>query len=221
VENENVRCADCGFLSGKRAEDPEFYAVSLQWRQTGIPDGPKGLSYAPHCFKGVSAPGTEYQSQTGPEDRKQTAFLAVINTERTCPEFFRHEPGRTPKEHADLKREELLQLEYRRQRESDRAWQDERRARDMAEAAAQRERDQERAERIRKQDQEEAERVRREDREWKAEQDKRQFRRHILTALVIAVIGTILAILAEPWKQKDRQPTLPREPQPSPVANPK
>jgi hypothetical protein len=224
MAEEQVRCANCGFLSGKQAGDAEYYAVSLQWRTTGTPDGPSGLGYRPHCFKGVCALGDEYEAQTGPGEQQQRAFLAVINRSRSCAEFYRHEHGRTPREHAEMKREELLQLEYRRQRESDRRFQDDRRERDLAEAAAQRERDLERAEQIRQQDKEEAERIRREDREWRAEQDRKLWVRSILSGVLVAIIGVSLAatfaILTEPWKQQDRRPTPPKEPPSTPATTP-
>lgn len=104
--SEKVKCVDCGFLSGRRAKDQEFYEAGLKWRRDGVPDGLDGLNRAPHCFKNACPISDEYQSAfqsaTGSaEEKKKNTFLTVINAERTCPVYCDYKQGKSPKEHAE------------------------------------------------------------------------------------------------------------------------
>ena len=223
MESEKVKCANCGYLAGKIGKDPVLHVVSPRWRELGTPDGPDGLEHGPHCFRGIPEPNKEYHTLKNEGTEKKVAFLLVINLERTCPKYFGFDPGRTPKEHADMEREEALRKEQQRQREADLAFQEERRKADRAETEARRHADEERrneeraeAEARRKEDHAEAERIRREDREWKAEQDYKQWKRGMSTAIAVALIAALLAVLTEPWKQKGP----PTAPQISPVSKP-
>lgn len=207
-----VKCATCGFLAGKLSEEPELLMVSPRWRKTGVPDGPNGMEHAPHCFRGVTEPNDEYHALKIDGAEKRTIFLGVIGTERACAKYRAFDPGYTPKEHAEMDREERLRAEQQQQRERDLAFQEDRRRFDEARRAD----DRAEAEARRAQDKEHAERVRREDQQWKAEQDRKQWLRSIYSGIMLAVLNvslaTLLAVIAEPWKAK--QPVAPVAPPP-------
>jgi hypothetical protein len=196
-----VKCATCGYLAGKRDQEPELLMASPRWRKHGNPDGPNGMEFAPHCFRGVTEPNEEYHALKEEIAEKRLIFLRVVNTERVCAEYRKFDPGYTPKEHAEMHREERLRREQQEQRERDLAFQEERRKQDKADAEAQRERDEAR----RAQDKADTAQIRKDEREWKEQQDRVQWRRTVITGIGVAILAAILSVLAEPWKSKQAE----------------
>lgn len=108
-----VRCADCGFLSWIQPETRELVGCDQYFRNTGgMANTVVARSYdsGPICFARAvnlkeEADRVEVPDRDGP-GTSRVVNLAVLNLRRNCPKFVVWHQGFTPKEHAEMVREE-------------------------------------------------------------------------------------------------------------------
>jgi hypothetical protein len=81
---------------------------------------PSDVSYAdfPVCFARAAQLNQEMRG-AGAE-----GFLAVVNRERNCPKFIEWEPDCSPKEHAEMRREQQMREWQEARMKEDREWRD-------------------------------------------------------------------------------------------------
>ena len=110
------------------------------------------------------------------QSNHRVALLAVMNRDRSCPKFFQHRRGFTPKEHVQMMlTEEMVQAQRNLLAEEKKA-NDERR----------------------KEDARVAEERRKSDRRWNIGQAA-------VLAVFTAILAAVLAVLVEPWKERAKQ----------------
>jgi hypothetical protein len=183
MNKAGVKCADCGFLTGRNPESAEYVEVDRHPRESGVTAGVLQRINFPVCLLGANDLQRDLSNQPGQAESK-VRVLAVLNRERACDEFCKWRPGFTPRGHVEMVQTALLKQEIEERRLAD----------------------ERRAEERRKADEERAEQRRREDRAWQVGQEDKRYWRGVYQALFVGVftvtLGAVITILAEPWKSK-------------------
>ncbi len=132
MDDEKVRCADCGFLCTRNESTKEIREVEQESRETGIGSisGINDVSFEMdlevRCFAVAFNLPAELESAEGDRRARQ-----VIYKERPCGSFTKWRPGFTPKEHANMTIVDEIRKAESEQRERDRTWQEDRRREDL------------------------------------------------------------------------------------------
>lgn len=110
-----VRCADCGFLAVEHPLESEPFAEADDTvRKTGLVQSAVLYHHMPVCFVRVIDLRAEL-----PESADSGKILHALQAERDCAKFIKWWPSYTPKEHAEMQREEELRERDRRWRQED------------------------------------------------------------------------------------------------------
>jgi hypothetical protein len=115
---EKVSCAKCGFLSlhdGKY----ELKEVWQEARDNLEIAHNNGYIAVPICF----AMAANLKNEPGPTPGPGR-FNETIHKERNCQHFMAWNVGRTPKEHMEMRHEEMMQKFHAEQRNADRQFQE-------------------------------------------------------------------------------------------------
>jgi len=158
-----VRCVECGLLTARHRETRECQEVEQPTRETGTLTGPHELPLT--CFVHAQRIDVEFHEhkKQGGEGNLPRVTLEVIEQQRECGQFTPWHPGSSPKEHAEMVREELLRKSIADREAADRAWRAEQDEKRREAEAAQKEADRRFHQEQRAEDLARSERIRKED----------------------------------------------------------
>ena len=118
METLKGRCISCGFLAKHAA--PGYVEAELYEREIGkvfehAVEGSERVITSPICFLGAFALGQEVkeEQQAGGKTKEEAARIVLLK-DRTCPQWFRYQPGLPPQQHlGGLAMQEMEERQYK------------------------------------------------------------------------------------------------------------
>lgn len=108
-ESRSVRCVDCGFFAARRPGQYDPIEMPEEHREKRFSSG---FSSTPCCVKRLEVFGL-----TDGRDSAEHDIEKMMRTERICNGFMEWRPGFSPKEHAEIEMQHLVE-------ESRRLWEE-------------------------------------------------------------------------------------------------